>query len=177
MSGGQAHVMTKYLRIGTVFRGALFMGISFVYLPASVYMAEILYAEDFDRAGFTPAWFSPWWLAMTHPYVSELIFLIVGVAMVVIGALLAKQHLVAQRWVDFTYWIAAICCLPLAAAMIPLASMGGNWVSGTPAHEVRRTVIAGIGAVCFEIVLLLCTILALWRIRKGLGGRHDSSEA
>lgn len=142
------------------------MGIAIFNLPSALHMAEILYAEDFDKAGFVPAWFAPWHLAMQHPHVTKIILLIIGIALIVGGRNLAKQQIVTKRWLSRTCWIAVICCILLASALIPLATMGGNWPIGTPAYDVRHKVIWSIGFAWLEVIFLLGTIYSLGQVSR-----------
>jgi hypothetical protein len=155
----------RCLGIGTVIQGAFFIGVSVVTLPAALRVAEILYAEDFDRSGVVPPWFGPWYLAMWHPNVATVVFLIIGTALVITGVLFTKRGLGAQRWFERALLSAMTCGVILAVALIPLSNMGSDWVSGTPAYDLRRTLIASTVAVWLELVLLLATMVIVKRIR------------
>lgn len=155
----------RCLGIGAVFQGAFFIGVSVVTLPAALRVAEILYAEDFDRSGVVPMWFSPWYLAMWHPNVATIVFLILGIGLVMAGVLFTKRGLAARSWLERALLSAMICCLILAVVLIPLSNMGGDWANGTSAYDLRRTVIASTVAVWLELLLLLATVVIVKRIR------------
>ena len=61
--------------------------------------------------------------------------------------------------------IPLICGVILAVALIPLSNMGSDWVSGTPAYDLRRTLIASTVAVWSELVFLLATMVLVKRMR------------
>jgi hypothetical protein len=157
--------MTKYLGIGAVLQGAFVMGLSVVTVPAALHAAEILYAEDFGRSGAVPAWFGPWYLAMWHPYAATVVFLTLGAALVLTGIRFTIRGLDTHRWFVRTLLSAMICCLILALALIPLSNTGTDWPSGTPAYDLRRTLIASTVAAWLELVLLLATIVIVRRTR------------
>jgi hypothetical protein len=156
--------MKRCLGIGAVLQGAFVIGVSVVTLPAALRVAEVLYAEDFDRSGVVPRWFGPWYLAIWHPYVATVVFLI-GTALVVTGIRFTNRGLGAQVWFERVLLSAMICCLILAVALIPLSNTGSDWASGTPAYDLRRTLIASTVAVWLELVLLLTTMVIVKRTR------------
>jgi len=166
MLSDQPRTTRTVLGIGTIIHGAFLIGVSVVTLPAALRVAEILYAEDFDRAGIVPQWFGPWHLAMSHPNVLPVVFLVVGAALVVAGVLFTKGGgLRAHQWLEGALLSAMACCLILAVALTPLSNMGGDWTRGVPAYDLSRTVIASTVAVWVDLVLLVATAVIVKRTR------------
>jgi len=175
----RAHAATlrKCLGIGAILQGIFFIGVSVVTLPAALRIAEILYAEDFDRSGVVPRWFGPWYLAMRHPHIATVIFLTLGTALVITGIRFTGRGSGALRWFERTLLLAMICCLILAVALIPLSNMGSDWASGTPAYDLRRTLVASTVAVWLELVLLLATMAIVKRMPGYFAESKNASEA
>jgi hypothetical protein len=168
--------MKRLVGIGTAIQGAVLAAVSLEAIPAALRIAEILYAEDFDRAGIVPLWFGPWYLAMWYPSTTATIFFISGAALGIAGFRFAKQNL-AVRSLEVALLWAMLFCAGLALALIPLSTMGTDWVSGTRAYDLRFTVIASTVVIWLEVLALLATLVTAKRMRDQFVGRTNTSEA
>jgi hypothetical protein len=160
-------------------QGIGFLATSGAALSASASIADILCAENFDQAGFTPGWFGPWRFAMTHFEIVWIIFMLVGMSVLVLGLRFIIEGLsllvlglrsprrFQNAWepIQIVCWLAALCALLLAVALVPLTNAGSDWPVGTRAQALNRMAAAKLYLLLIQASLLATTARLLGQPR------------